>query len=182
MMVWFGLCYHQRRLKQASSQLFKFSSVSRFSCFAKLVSFVISAVSRNCKTRPSFSRNTKIVCSQFRETKFHQKPYAQASSLLKAIRWMEDKEEKEPLGYVQHFHLVLGFLKIMMYIFVGENLTKVPTGQDHSAMCSDRHGVLRDPLTILFSLSLKSPRRSRRWHQKVSSFQAGQCFEVYNVG
>ncbi len=62
---------------------FKFSLFSRFSCcFAKLVSFVISANSRNCETcetRPSFSRNTKIlsqpVSRSFRETKFRQKPY-----------------------------------------------------------------------------------------------------------
>jgi hypothetical protein len=32
-----------------------------FLCFAKFVSFVISAVSQNCEARPSFSRNIKTV-------------------------------------------------------------------------------------------------------------------------
>ncbi len=54
----------KRKLVKFIIFYFKFSSFSRFSYFAKLLSFVISAVSRNCETcetRPSISRNTKIV-------------------------------------------------------------------------------------------------------------------------
>jgi hypothetical protein len=42
-------------------------SVLQFSCFAKLVSFVISAVSRNCKTRPHFCETRKLFLSHFRK-------------------------------------------------------------------------------------------------------------------